>query len=141
MVKKISLIVFTITFFGAFLFGYKVLQYKEKKISEVANLKYSEVTKIVFYDGKGNKPPYTIKEKQKLVEFEKLLNRYIIKKEKLHEDAKGWIHRADLYKGGEKLTSITFNNPMEIDGIYFDIVEGPSFPESIDEFLESVSPN
>lgn len=131
------LIVITITFYGTFLYGYMVLQYKEKKISEAANLNYSEVTKIVFYDGRGNNQPYTLEDIQKINEFNKLLDRYIIKKEKLHEDAKGWIHEVDLYKGGKQLTSITFNNPMEINGTYYDIIAGPSLPESIDDFLES----
>jgi len=69
------------------------------------------------------------------------LDDYIIKKEKLHEVSKGWIHRVDLYKDEKQLTSITFNDPMEIDGKYFDIVEGPPLPASLDNFLESVYPD
>ncbi|MBS4219862.1 hypothetical protein KHA96_16225 [Bacillus sp. FJAT-49711] len=141
MAKKITFIAITISFFGAFLNGYIVLQYKEKKISEAANLKYSEVTKIVFYDGRGKNPSYTVKDKQNINEFEKLLDRYIIKKEKQNVDAKGWIHIVDFYSGSNRLTSITFNNPLEINGKYFDIVEGPALPGSIDEFLESASQN
>ncbi|MBS4201867.1 hypothetical protein KHA93_19875 [Bacillus sp. FJAT-49732] len=139
MIKKFSLIIITFALFGAFLYGYMVLQYKEKKINEVANIQYGDITKIVFFDGRGNNPPITLEDKQKITEFEQLLDRCKLKKEKLHDHSKEWIYRADFYKGDNQLTSITFSNLLQIDGRFYNIVEGDLSPDTIHHFLKSAN--
>ncbi|MBS4196799.1 hypothetical protein [Lederbergia citri] len=138
MIKKLIMTVIIFALFGAFLYGYMVLQYKEKKINEAVYMEYSEITKIIFYDGRGNNPPITLEDKEKIQEFNNLLDGYIIKKEKFHEKSKGWIHRADFYKDDKQFMSITFSNPMQINGKYYEIVEGDINPETIDNFLKSI---
>jgi hypothetical protein len=142
MIKKLGLLLMVISFLGLLLTGCTYSQYKEKKITEITNVKYNEITKIVFSDGRGGRnKPYTLEDNQKISEFMKLIDNYVIKKEKKHEDFTGWIHRADFYNGDKELMSITFTEPIEIDGKYYDIVKGQLSPEKIDNFIKTAYPS
>jgi len=151
MIKKLALILIAISFFSSLLLGCTNSQYKgknisevtkEEKISGVTNVKYSEITKIVFSDGRGGRnKPYTLNDNQKISEFMKLIDSYVIKKEKKHEASVGWIHSADFYNGDKKLMNIIFTEPIEIDSTYYDIVKGQLSSEKIDNFIKSANPS
>ncbi|MDP4147516.1 MAG: hypothetical protein Q8936_24115 [Bacillota bacterium] len=140
MLKRAALIFITIAFFSSLLMGCGDLQSKPQKINEVAKIKYSEVTKIVFSDGRGKNKPFTLEDKKKIKEFIKLMASYVLKKDKEHVDSVGWVHRADLYNGDKNIISITFTKPLEIDGEYYDIVKGQLRNENIDNFIRSANP-
>jgi len=141
MLKKLSLTLIVLVFFTSLIVGYTSSEYKEQKISEVRNVKYDEITKIVFSDGRGGiNKPFTIEDKHKISEFVGLLDKYVLKKEKKHEDFCGWIHMADFYNGEKKLMRITFTKPLQIDETYYDIVKGELSTKDIDNFIKSVNP-
>lgn len=140
MLKKLSQIPIMLVFFALLLVGCTSSQYKEQKISEVTNVKYNEITKIVFSDGRGGiNKPFTLEDKQKISEFTGLLDKYVIKKEKNHELSTGWVHMADFYNGDKKLMRITFTNPLQIDESYYNIVKGELNTKDIDNFIKSVN--
>ncbi|MEG0773864.1 hypothetical protein [Clostridium sp.] len=141
MLKKLSLTLISLVFLTSLLIGCTGSEYKEQKINEVAIIKYNEITKITFSDGRGGiNKPFTIDDKQKISEFLGLLDKYVIKKEKKHEDFVGWIHMANFYNGEKKLMRITFTNPLQIDETYYDIVKGELSTKDIDNFIKSVNP-
>jgi hypothetical protein len=140
MIYKLALIIILFTFFCSLILGYSNSQNKPKQISEVTDIKNNEVTKIVFSDGRGKNKPFTLEDKQKINEFIKLLDSYLLKKEKEHKESKGLIHMADFYNGDKKLIRITFTNPLEIDGTYYDILKGQLSTEKLDQFIKSSDP-
>jgi hypothetical protein len=140
MGKRWALIFTTVVLFSFLLLGCSVSQNKEKYLDKVTTIKFSEVTKIVFSDGRGRNKPFTLDDKQKISEFIKLMDNYVIKKEKKHIDSVGWIHMADFYNGDTKLIRITFTNPLEINGKYYDIVKGGLSTAAIDTFIREVNP-
>lgn len=133
MRKGILLALITLVSICLIIFGCSNVQ--EKKISEITSVKTIDVTKIVFSDGRGRNKPFTLEDKQKINEFMGLLDGYIIKQEKNHQPSAGWIHMADFYNGNEKLMRITFTNPLQIDGVYYNIVKGQLSTETIDKFI------
>ncbi|WP_312474991.1 hypothetical protein [Neobacillus sp.] len=141
MTKRLTLTLILTVIFSSLLFGCTGFENKEKKISEVTNIQYSDITKIVFFDGRGKNNPFTLNDKNQTNDFIKMMDRYVIKKEKKHDDFKGWIHSADFYNGDKKLMSITFTDPLEIDGNYYDIVKGQLSTEKMDNFIQSANPD
>jgi hypothetical protein len=140
MTTKLRLSLLIAAFFSLFLFGCNAIANKEVTINDVTKIKDSDVTKIVFSDGRGKNKPYTLKEKMKINEFLKIIDGYVIKKESKHEDIKGWINAVDFYNGDKKLASITFSNPLKIDGVNYDIVDGQLSTEKIENFIKSINP-
>jgi hypothetical protein len=141
MIKRISLTIMIIALFNAVLLGCSHLENKEKNTNEITNIKLHDVTKIVFLDGRGGRnKPFTLTDKQKVDEFMKMIGNIKIQKEVNHEDSVGWIHKADFYNENKKLMSITFTNPLKIDGKYYDIVKGQISTEAIDDFIKYANP-
>lgn len=133
----IKLIMFTI--FSCLLLVFNNSLSGEKKIYEVVEADYNKTTKIVFYDGRGINKPFTVEDRQKINEFIGLINSCIIKKEKKQEIIVGWIHAADFYSGEKKLMKITFTNPLQINGDYYNIVKGELNSKVIDDFIDSIN--
>ena len=107
-------------------------------ISGVTGVKLDDITKIVFYDGRGGRnKPVTVEDKQKIKEFMGYLNGYSIKKTG-NPESTGWIHSAVFYINDKKVMNITFVNPIIINGDYFNITEGELDTEMIGKFLKSI---
>lgn len=119
------------------------IDYEEKKISDVTNVKLDDITKIVFVDGRGGiNKPLTIENKQNIKEFTKYLDGYIVKKIKNPEPKAGWIHCAEFYINDKMVMDITFSDPLNINhGNYYDIIKGDLSTDKIDMFLKSISPS
>ncbi|MGV3466784.1 MAG: hypothetical protein ACO1OT_16030 [Heyndrickxia sp.] len=114
----------------------------EARITDVTNIKWDAVTKIVFIDGTGGRnKPFTLTNKEKISEFTNLLDHYIIHKEKRHEPATGWIRKFIIYQDKKKLMSITFTNPLMINDNYYEIVKGELNTKEIDMFIRTVNPS
>jgi hypothetical protein len=141
MITKLRLSLLIAAFSSFCLFGCIDIVNKEVTINEVTKMKDSDVTKIVFSDGRGKNKPFTLKDKMKINEFLKMIDGYVIKKESKHEEIKGWINAVDFYNGDKKLASITFSNPLKIDGVYYDIVKGQLSTEKIENFIKSINPD
>ena len=111
-----------------------------KNIKQVVNINFNNITKIVFYDGRGGKiGPVTIENKEKIKEFTGYLSEYRISKENNPEKT-GWIHSAVFYNNNKKEMSITFGSDLEINGEYYRVIKGSLSSEKIDKFLNSVDP-
>ena len=107
-------------------------------ISGVTGVKFDDITKIVFYDGRGGRnKPVTVEDKQKIKEFMGYLECYSIKKTK-NPESTGWIHSAVFYINDKEVMKITFVNPIIINGDYFDITKGKLDTETIGKFLKSI---
>jgi len=130
-----------IVILGSFLLSCSYHSGKEQKINKVTNVKFNEITKIVFYDGRGWNKPVTIDNSKQVKDFIQMVDHYIVKEEKNHEASVGWIHKANFYSGNKKIMGITFTNPLNIDGEYYEIVKGKLSTRDIDHFISSVDPN
>ncbi|BCZ46276.1 hypothetical protein psyc5s11_23430 [Clostridium gelidum] len=110
-------------------------------ISDVTGVKFDDITKIVFYDGRGRRNgPVMIEDKQKIKEFMGYLDGCSIKKTKNLEST-GWIHSAVFYINDKEVMNITFVNPIIINGDYFNITKGELDSETIGKFLKSIDPS
>lgn len=107
-------------------------------ISGVTGVKSADITKIVFYDGRGGvNKPVTVEDKQKIKEFMEYLDGYEINKTK-DPNQIGWIHSAKFYANDKPVMDITFVNPIIINGEYFNITKGELDTRTIGEFLKSI---
>lgn len=109
-------------------------------ISGVTGVNFDDITKIVFYDGRGQNKPVTVEDKQKIQEFMGYLNGYSIKKTK-NPESTGWIHSGLFYINDKEVMDITFVNPIIINGDYFNITKGDLDTITIGKFLKSIDPS
>lgn len=114
------------------------IDFEEKKISNLVNINLDDISKIVFYDGRGGlNKPLTLEDKQKVSEFFGYLDDYIVKK--VPNPHVGWIHEAAFYnKDSIKVMDITFGDPLLINNEYYKIIKGNLNTEKIDSFLKSI---
>lgn len=106
-------------------------------ISDVTGIKPSDITKIVFYDGRGINKPVAVEDKQNIKEFMGYLDGYVIKKTKNPESV-GWIQSAQFYVKDKLVMDITFIDPIVINGDYFNVIKGELDTKAIGEFLKSI---
>ncbi|MGV8983150.1 hypothetical protein [Clostridium sp.] len=113
-----------------------------QKINEVTNIKYANVTKIVFVDGRGGRnKPLTIEDKENIKEFMSYIDSYVVKKVENPEPRTGWIHSAVFYENDKEIMNITFVNPIIINGEYYRVIRGGLNTTKIDKFLKSINPS
>ncbi|MDR3599057.1 MAG: cell wall-binding repeat-containing protein [Desulfosporosinus sp.] len=118
------------------------IDYEEKTISDVTGIKSDDITKIVFYDGRGGKnKPITVEDKQKVMEFMGYLDGYEIKIAKNPELGTGWIHEAVFYVNDKEVMNIFFVDPIIINNEYYEIIKGDIETLKFHEFLKSIDPS
>lgn len=126
-------------------FGFVIIEYQNKNFKEISInniVKYDNITKVEFLDGRGGlNKPFILEDKEKINEFLNFMDNYNIKKEKKHIDSVGWIHMVNFYSGERKIVSITFGDTLEINGIYYKVLNGNLSVKQIDEFINSVNPS
>lgn len=128
--------------FGEQFIGYtknisiKKVNSKYKKISDVTGINLDDITKIVFGDGRGYKQ-ITVEDEQKVKEFIKYLDGYVITEGK-NPESTGWLHSADFYINETDVMSVTFVDPLIINGNYYNIIQGDLDTKKIDDFLKSI---
>ena len=110
---------------------------ESQKISGVTGIKFDDVTKIVFYDGRGGKS-ITIGDKEKVKEFMGYLDGYTIKKATNVEASDGYIHSAHFYINDKDVMDITFVNPIIINNNYYNVIKGELDTDKIDKYLKSI---
>jgi|GEM_PF-2160097 len=109
-------------------------------ISGITGVKFDEITKIVFSDGRGRNKPVTVEDKEKIKEFMEYLNGYGVKKTENPESI-GWIYMGEFYINNKEVMDITFVNPIVINGDYFNITKGELDTVTIGKFLKSIDPS
>lgn len=110
---------------------------ESQKISGVTGIKFDDVTKIVFYDGRGGKS-IIIGDKEKVKEFMGYLDGYIIKKATNVEASDGYIHSAHFYINDKDVMDITFVNPIIINNNYYNVIKDELDTYKIDKYLKSI---
>jgi hypothetical protein len=106
-------------------------------ISGVTGIRSADITKIIFYDGRGVNKPVIIEDKQKVNKFMGYLDSYVIKKSK-NSESTGWIQSAQFYVNDKVVMDITFVYPIIINGDYFNIIKGKLDNDTISKFLKSI---
>lgn len=108
-------------------------------ISGVTGIKFDDITKIIFYDGRGNlNKPVTVEDKQKVNEFMGNLDGYIINNKEDPDPETGWAHTAAFYINDKKVMFITFGRPIIINEDMYTIVKSTLDAGKIDKFLKSI---
>ena len=121
-------------------FGMPSMQ--QKSVAEAANLKSPNITKIIFYDGRGGlNQPLSVDNRQKIDEFMGYLSKCMIKKSAHNSLSSGWIHSAVFLSNGKQLAKITFGNQMIVNDEYYDVLTNEPSPSKIDSFLKTVYPS
>ena len=121
--------------------GCVLLVTQKRTVTEAANLKDTNITKVIFYDGRGYNKPLSLENKQKIDEFMSYLNKCVVIKFTLRDCGGGWIHSAAFYNNEKELADITFSDPMTINNQHYDILENELSTSKIDSFLKTVSPS
>ena len=110
-----------------------------KKINEIIDVDYNNISKIVFADGRGRNKPFTLDDKDKIKEFNDYLCSFSLRKVG-NPHIVGWIHSVSLYNNDDiKVMQITFVDPLNINNEYYRIIEGEINVQKIDEFIKSVN--
>ncbi|NRT73289.1 cell wall-binding protein [Clostridium beijerinckii] len=110
---------------------------ESQKINSITGIKFDDITKIVFYDGRGGKS-ITIDDKEKVKEFMGYLDGYTIKKATNVEASDGYIHSAHFYINDKDVMDITFVNPIIINNNYYNVIKGELDTDKIDKYLKSI---
>lgn len=119
--------------------GFVLLFTQKKSVTEAANLRATNITKIIFSDGRGGlNKPLTIENKQMIDQFMGYLDKCKVRKT-VRDPKIGWIHSAAFYNKEKKLANVTFTDPMKINDQYYDILENNLSTSKIDDFLKSVN--
>lgn len=114
---------------------------QRKSMTETAGLKDSNITKIVFYDGRGGlNQPLSVENRQKIDEFMSSLSKCNVKKSINNPLRSGWIHSAVFFSDKGRLAEITFGDYAVINKEYYDVAENSLNASEIDDFLKTVSP-
>ncbi|WP_088228401.1 hypothetical protein [Desulfosporosinus sp. FKB] len=115
--------------------------YEEKTIQDVTNVDPQDITKIIFYDGRGGlNKPLTIEDKQDIKTFMDYLDGYVVEKTKNPEPFTGWIHEAVFYINNKEVVDITFSDPILINKNYYTILKSTLDNKKIDTFLKLIAP-
>lgn len=121
--------------------GFVFLLTQKKSVTDAANLRNTNITKIIFYDGRGYNKPLSVESKQKIDEFMGYMDKCVVIKFTVRDRGTGWIHSAAFYNKDKKLAYITFSDPIKINDQYYDILNNNLNTSKIDSFLKTVSPS
>lgn len=112
------------------------------KLSDISGINFSDINKIIFYDGRGGlNQPLTINDKEKINSFISILNSIEVESSTINDNSTGWIYKACLYTNTNKILEITFTDPLCINGKYYNITKGNLNCEDVGNFLKSVEPS
>jgi len=109
-----------------------------KKITNATGINLNDITKIIFYDGRGGvNRPVVVEDKQKVNEFIGYLDSYVINETKNPESV-GWIQSAEFYINDKDVMGITFGDPIVINGNYYKVMKDGLDFKAIGNFIKSV---
>ena len=140
MVIKNRLLIGVLVLIGVIVFSFLLIYFKGQKINEITKINYDNLTKIVFYDGRGKNKPLTIEDKGKIKEFMAYIDGYTVRKV-LNPNSTGWMYSADFYENDKDAMSITFLNPIIINKDYYNIIKGDITNDTLNKFLKSINPD
>ncbi|MGG7203213.1 cell wall-binding protein [Clostridium butyricum] len=110
------------------------------KLSDISNIDFKNINKIIFFDGTTFNQPLTITDNQKINKFISILNNVEVKNTE-NDSSTGWMYKACLYTTNNERLEITFNNPLIINGKYYKTTKGNLSSKEIIKFLKSVDPS
>lgn len=111
-------------------------------ISDVTGINLDDITKMVFFDGRGGlNEPVTVEDKEKIKEFMGYLKEYNIRKSKDSELKTGWAHGAYFYINNKKVIDITFGDPIRVNNDDYKVTKGDFDDDKIDNFLKAIYPS
>lgn len=111
-----------------------------KKVNQIVNINYNDITKIVFFDGSHRNKPLTVEDRQKIKEFTGYINDCVVIKW-FDPGSSGWAREAAFYENDKVVMDITFNYPIKINSGYYRVINGGLSLKKIDKFLQSVDPS
>lgn len=109
-----------------------------QSVTEIAKLKSSGITKIIFYDQSVGMKPFPVDNKKKIDEFIESLDQCKIERKTTPRDSVGWMQQAVFYSNDDKISVITFGNPIVIDGVDYNVIENCFGSYEIDLFLKTI---
>lgn len=113
---------------------------RPQSLYDAAGISSYDITRIIFYDGRGGRnEPVIIDNPQKIEELSRLLNNYWVIKDNNPKIVAGWIHHAVFYKNDEQIMDVTFGNPIKINKSDYRVLKGNLSIEKIGRFLKSIN--
>ena len=135
MYKKFSILILCLV--SIYLIFSGCSEERFEKIQDIVQINYKDITKISFHDGRTGELIET-EDKEKINEFLKYVNSYKLKKSELQLELDGYIYYADFYINDKNILRITFVNPLNVNGISYDIIESELNLEKIEDFVKSI---
>jgi hypothetical protein len=111
--------------------------FSPKKINQIENINYNDITKIQFVDGSGRNKPLIVEDRQKIAEFIGYIEDCVVIKSS-NPYKTGWTRAAAFYEDDKVVMDITFDTPIIINGKYYRVIWGSLNMKKIDKFLQSV---
>ena len=118
--KILTLLILVLAcFLCFFLFMLPKLEYREKRIGDVINIKNDDITKIVMMDGRSMSTSIKLEDKESIDKFMRLLNDDVIRKIKNPQVTHGYIYIVTIYNNKNILGRIIIQTDLIInDGVY-----------------------
>lgn len=107
------------------------------KISNISNIDFNNIEKVIFYDGRAFNQPLTLNNKENIDKFISMLNNIEVENV-TNEPSTGWTYKASLYTNNNQRLDITFNDPLIINDKYYKLTKGNITSEEIGDFLKSI---
>lgn len=107
------------------------------KLSNISNIDFNNIEKVIFYDGRAFNQPLTLDNKENINKFISILNNIEVENV-TDESSTGWIYKASLYTNNNQRLDITFNDPLIINDKCYKLTKGDVTCEKIGDFLKSI---
>lgn len=113
---------------------------QEKKINEIVQSNYDNITKITFFNGRTGEKAI-VDNDEKIKEFTNLLDSYVVKKIAGSPEVKpGPAYSVQLYAGDTmaftlQILSLESNSNLGIDGIEYRVLETNVTNENLEDFF------
>lgn len=132
MLRKILSVIITLAVIILLYIGFS-----PKKINQIVNINYNDITKIQFVDGSHRNKPLIVEDRKKIEEFMGYIDNYVVIKW-FDPGTVGWARMAAFYENDNAVMNITFNTPIIINGKYYRTIWGGLNIKKIDKFIQSV---
>ena len=108
-----------------------------KTIEQITNVNFNSVDKISFLYGNGDEAD--LKDKDKIGEFIKYIKSYNVRKSDPQPELIGFKYMVTFISNKSPVLKLTFGNPLNLDGIYYDVISTDMNDKILDEFWSSLT--
>ncbi|OGO77548.1 MAG: hypothetical protein A2Y23_07730 [Clostridiales bacterium GWB2_37_7] len=134
---KYVLSILAIIYITSILTGYPNLNIKATHIDKITKENLNDIDRIRIFYGRPGQDGVTLVDKTEINEFLNLLRKYLIVEDINAPVIAGYYQAANLYIKDKLIMSIIFDEPVNINGVYYKVIRGKLSSEKIDKIIKS----